>query len=571
LRDYTEYAERLQEACDVRNEEQDRKEETEYLHSLGVRLTEGVFWSLKSARLANGAAPEILHTVYLGVLQHLMKWIMSFLKEHKRMERFDDIWAAVPSYPGLLKFNKTYGAVSQWTGKEMRALGRFLLPVFSATLLNPTTTEKPTFGKAIACVKGIIYFHLMAQYRSHTDATLKYMEDYLDDFHQNKEVFSQYRAGKVAKRTAETLRKELGKALEAKRTSGEEWKELSNVQKRRVVNEEKIWIKSRVKSCLEEHSDFNFIKLHLLAHFSDYVKELGHLSNVSAELSESMHCELKESFRRSNKNNASSQILLNISRLDGFQHRELNVEAAKRRSHEPNKQRQPLPRSMKSPQNDVKHLKDLANWCGLAGDELQTLIAWCLKTWFERPAYFDTDDDFGQLGDFRYTRYNAVSIPVTCFQTEDEQQTQIIRSTGKSAWRKCKPPRNDTVLLWTGKNSESHFASSRGRIPGRVDCLFTMSDSIHDNSSYHLALVTTFVPGPMRQPEGMIIVEEREMRPWQGGTRRRAPHTGIGSRYIVPVKAIQGAAHLVPIEPGCGNTRWYLNNTVDLEIFNLIY
>jgi hypothetical protein len=61
----------------------------------------------------------------------MMSWIVSFLKEHKRMDRFDAIWMAVPAYPDLLKFNKTYAAVSQWTGKEMRALGRILLPVFS--------------------------------------------------------------------------------------------------------------------------------------------------------------------------------------------------------------------------------------------------------------------------------------------------------------------------------------------------------------------------------------------------------------------------------------------------------
>jgi hypothetical protein len=114
-----------------------------------------------------------------------------------------------------------------------------------------------------------------------------------------------------------------------------------------------------------------------------------------------MHCELKDSFRQSNKNNASSQILLNISRLNGFEYRELNIDAAKRRSHEPNKPKQPLARCIKRPQNDEKHSKDLASWCGLARDELQTLIAWCLKTWFERPAYFDSNDDFGQLGDFR--------------------------------------------------------------------------------------------------------------------------------------------------------------------------
>jgi hypothetical protein len=84
----------------------------------------------------------MLHTVYLGILKHMMKWIVSFLKQHQRLDRFDAIWTAVPAYPGLLKFNKAYGAVIQWTGKEMRALCRILLPVFAATLSNPTTTEK---------------------------------------------------------------------------------------------------------------------------------------------------------------------------------------------------------------------------------------------------------------------------------------------------------------------------------------------------------------------------------------------------------------------------------------------
>jgi hypothetical protein len=41
----------------------------------------------------------------------------------------------------------------------------------------------------------------------------------------------------------------------------------------------------------------------LLSHFSEHVKELGHLTNVSAELPERLHRELKDAFRRSNKHN----------------------------------------------------------------------------------------------------------------------------------------------------------------------------------------------------------------------------------------------------------------------------
>jgi hypothetical protein len=47
------------------------------------------------------------------------------------------------------------------------------------------------------------------------------------------------------------------------------------------------------------------------------------------------------------------------------------------------------------------------------------------------------------------------------------------------------------------------------------------------------------------------------------------PQTGAGARFIVPVRAIQGAAHLIPIKEkdGCGDKRWFLNNTVG--VFNL--
>jgi hypothetical protein len=49
------------------------------------------------------------------------------------------------------------------------------------------------------------------------------------------------------------------------------------------------------------------------------------------------------------------------------------------------------------------------------------------------------------------------------------------------------------------------------------------------------------------------------------------PQIDAGTRYIVPVRAIQSAAHLVPPQPIADNKRWYPNNTVDLETYNFVY
>ena len=80
----------------------------------------------------------MLHTVFLAILKHLMEWLVKFLQSHAWLQRFNQIWRQMPSFPGFLKFNKDYTAVSQWQGKEMRSLGRVLLPVLAASLRRPT-------------------------------------------------------------------------------------------------------------------------------------------------------------------------------------------------------------------------------------------------------------------------------------------------------------------------------------------------------------------------------------------------------------------------------------------------
>jgi len=141
---------------------------------------------------------EMLHTVYLGLFKHMMDWIQTFLKKHRRLQAFDDVWNALPPYPGFWVPKKAYRKVAQWQGKEIRNLGRCILGVLAVVLRQPQSSQVIPFKNALGCVRALVNFTMMAQYRSHTSDTIAYMEHYLDQFHRMKGIFLEFR---VTKRT----------------------------------------------------------------------------------------------------------------------------------------------------------------------------------------------------------------------------------------------------------------------------------------------------------------------------------------------------------------------------------
>ena len=169
--------------------------------------------------------PDILQVVYLGRFEtHLMKWIIELLKKYKQLQTFDAIWMSLAAYSGYLAPNKEYSRIPQWTRKELRNLVKVLLPAFEASLCRPHATERPMFTKALTCVRSIVDFTLMSQYRSHTDEKIQYLEQYLKAFHDHKDVFKEYRrdkstAWKVRKVTAR-IRGEYSEVLNQHRLAG---------------------------------------------------------------------------------------------------------------------------------------------------------------------------------------------------------------------------------------------------------------------------------------------------------------------------------------------------------------
>jgi hypothetical protein len=115
----------------------------------------------------------------------------------------------MPPDPGFARFNQPYSQVTQWSGKEMKALGGGIDPVFVATLLNPLASQRIPFTEALLCVKNLVYFHLTAQYRYHPEDTIEYIQNYLVELDCPKDVFSRFCTSKSIKNVLEVLKKQL--------------------------------------------------------------------------------------------------------------------------------------------------------------------------------------------------------------------------------------------------------------------------------------------------------------------------------------------------------------------------
>jgi hypothetical protein len=155
--------------------------------------------------------PEHLHTMQIGKLDHLQKWIFHFMKTHKRLDKYNPIWLSVPAYHDLTPKNKSYGEVSECNEKKMKEMNRYLLRVVMQSLRGGNPAQRPIFNHEIQRTQALLECYMYARYKSHDDATLSYMGDTMHHVHTSKDVFLLWRAGKKAKANANALGTELVK------------------------------------------------------------------------------------------------------------------------------------------------------------------------------------------------------------------------------------------------------------------------------------------------------------------------------------------------------------------------
>jgi len=93
----------------------------------GVRITtNNILWRLRF-NPTELPKPNLLHTIQVGMLKHLLLWIMSFLKSHHQLALFNSLWMAIPPYLSITQPKKSYKEIVQWTGAEYKKMSRFLV------------------------------------------------------------------------------------------------------------------------------------------------------------------------------------------------------------------------------------------------------------------------------------------------------------------------------------------------------------------------------------------------------------------------------------------------------------
>lgn len=124
-------------------------------------------------------SPDILHQIYQGAIKHLISWIQLVMTE----EEFDHRLRSLPPSFGVRHFSGGISSLKQVTGPERKNLAKILLACLSTAGKIPK--------EVIIATRAILDFAYLAQYPSHNEDTLGYMEEALDTWHKNKNIFIQ--------------------------------------------------------------------------------------------------------------------------------------------------------------------------------------------------------------------------------------------------------------------------------------------------------------------------------------------------------------------------------------------
>jgi len=547
-RDYTryEYRERENGHQSPGSDSDDADDADVTFDTLGINMGPGVFHGLYRVSAPDLHMPDLLHTIYLGLFKHMMDWIQGFLKKHGRLQAFDDSWKALPPYPGFFVPKKAYREVTQWQGKEMRNLGRCLLGVLAVALRQPDSTQVIPFKRALGCVRALVDFNMMAQYRSHTDETMAYMEDYLGRFHEMKDIFLEFRVSKSTRAKIDQQRKEL------RRERAQINQRVAPSERRRVRDDDREEENDRRMDLIHTESHFNFIKMHLLSHFGDHIRQFGNIPMYSTEYGELAHKEqIKDPWRRSNKNYVARQILDSYGRRHGIRMRLLTLESLRRHGadldtdvleHLDQTSTAPAPvprgRILKGRRGDAS---DVVDFCKVVGISLDSVYRELIRySRHNLPTERRLPEDPVTLRSLPVELLTQLEVPVLAFQETDVYDIHRARCTGALDFRN-QGSRNDWV--WVQAGDEEMYGALRGRLPAKLVALFKIRNYTCDSSVRRLASVQMLSPVNCGRPSdvhGLVTVQQRE------DTREFT---------IVDVGTILGLAHLIPE----ADRRWLVN------------
>jgi hypothetical protein len=558
-----------------------RRELEEWFTAHCARPAPCVFWDFPYSDAYDLHRPDILHNIYLGMYEHVMSWINGFLDAHRRMEDFEAIWQAIPAYPEFRHPRRGYSQVSQWSGKEMRNFGRIVYPALAAALHSPRINQRKVFGQALACVRGLVYWSMVVQYPAQTTETIKYLHDYLEEFHKNKDVFLPFRKSKTAATAGKKAKSNLKKKMQ--NTVQEAGRSLTlNKAQRKQLDE-------AYEIAFKENSGFNFVKMHLLLHYPESIQRFGNLLHVSTESSESNHpIMVTEPYRRSNsKPGYENQILSDYSRIYALRMRRLLLRQLAIEGWTTPETQQAL--SLYTPNDHT-----LVKACLRKGQPVPVDLDMHIEKqegnplmrgifsaiphgfWAQEDAmdgfnldladyllpYFRTELGIVQLDKatvegFAVTRYKVLKVPVANFQTVGNQEytTHRLLCTGADTFHGT--VRND--FIWMRISDNHDFGDVGDLRPAQLIRILQVQDPQQPDQLHKVVVVRELNVennGNCMPGTGLLKVSDIQYRPQQRDL------------LVASIQTVHSAAHLLRIP----RTRsYYVNNTINLATFNWVW
>jgi len=320
----------------------------------------------------------------------------------------------------------------------MRNLGRCILGVLAVSVRQPQSSQVIHFQHALECVRARVNLGMMAQYRSHTSDTIAYMEHYLYQFHRRKGIFLEFR---VTKRTLARV--------------DEQWREIRHQgtpmsqpvapsKRRQIRDDDREEEHERRMDLIHRESHFNFIKIHLLSHFSDHICQFGNIPIYSTEFGELAHKEqIKDRWQRSDKNDAACHIGHSYHRQHSSRVRLFNLESLQPcgadlsadvlKDLESSTSAVTAPVILQGRRDDVSNVLDFSK---VSGVSLESICSELIRySRHNLPTERQLPEDHTILQSLPVELRTQLEIPVVVFQKSDVSDIHRARCTGALHFR----------------------------------------------------------------------------------------------------------------------------------------
>jgi len=443
----------------------------------------------------------------------------------------------------------------------MHNLGRCISAVLASALQNLESSQYQDFKSALKCVSAQVDFTLIAQYRSHMPDILSYMESYLQPFHRTKVIFLEFRPSKATRAQANRQDRELRELMPDQRPKEVCYITVAN--RRRLADQERVERSDQRAALIRHENHFNVIKMHYLTHFASHVRRFGSISIYSTEIGELAHNDqIKDDYRKSNKNEAARQILSHYGRQHALGIRLQTIEALSKVEgvivvEDSGMEMLTVPsrstprRVLKGSMKNTSTLSELCTALDIHYSNMMEMIQRFIRQTAADDRRLPVDP--AELGLLPVEGFAQLEIPVPNFQETDRFQIHRVSCTGTKAFRNG-GSRND--LVWVQTGGEVNYGDLRGRVVARLLALFKIRNILSEAAAVH-RLVLVRILDPINS--GRFHIPSRHIR----------VGNQINSRdmRIVSIGAVIGQAQVIP----SGEKQWIMNHKTGLRTFNEIY